>query len=108
MRWDRADLAEKVVDLLNEALSLDRDCVTALVERRINCNEALCDHPTIQVLASKAPGQGGAVGLLGILNGLVGLHDGTDIGYVCVCYSSAGRLLRFGLTDGRGGTLDGE
>jgi hypothetical protein len=58
---------EKVTDLLNEALVLDRPAVAALIANRVPCNEALADHPTIQVGVQHG---GFHVGLLGLLNGL--------------------------------------
>jgi hypothetical protein len=58
---------EKIADLLNEALALDRPAVAALIANRVPCNEALADHPTIQVGVQHG---GFHVGLLGLLNGL--------------------------------------
>jgi len=71
MEKDQFDdlIADRIIEVLNSALEADPAAVYALVESRVPCNEALADHPTIQVLA-----EGGTygVGLLGILNGLAG------------------------------------
>jgi hypothetical protein len=78
---------EQVSAFLNTLVALDPDAMMALVESRVPCNEVLADHPTVQVHV----GEGGQpmVGLLGILNGLVG--DGR----LCAVYDDNGRLLRF-------------
>lgn len=58
---------DAVIALLNSALAADSTAVSALVEQRVPCNEALWDHPTVQVVVND--GQP-CVGLLGVLNGL--------------------------------------
>lgn len=75
-----------VVALLNEAVKLDPAAMHALVESRVPCNEALADHPTIQVsvyderTGEPTPGQF-KVGILGILNGLFGTDSA---GWGCI------------------------
>lgn len=60
----------------------------ALVESRVPCNDALADHPTVQV--GEGPGGRPVVGLLGILNGLV------SDGLLCAVYDDeSGKLLSF-------------
>lgn len=53
------------IKVLNDAFKLDPKAMQALVELRIPCNQALCDHPTIQVTND------GKVGLVGIINGIL-------------------------------------
>lgn len=65
---------DEVLAVLNSALRADPDAMKALVETRIECNEALSNHPTIQAGAYHAPGKF-HVGLLGILNGLFGIDE---------------------------------
>lgn len=72
-------LAAQVVALLNEAFALDPEAINALVNTRVRCNEALGEHPTIQC-GIDAEGHT-TIGLLGILNGLVGVDD---VGYGAV------------------------
>ena len=63
------------VKLLNDCLELDRDAVDDLISQRIDCNEDLSDHPTVQV---RKIGKSYKVGTLGLLNGLFGIaSDGT-------------------------------
>lgn len=63
-----------VVELLNEALLKDPECLKALFEHRVPCNSAIAHHPTIQVQQHKGQ-KVPAVGLLGILNGLFGIGE---------------------------------
>lgn len=58
-----------IADLMNEAFRLDPDAISELAETRVPCNQALADHPVIQVRADR-PGAPCRVGLLGLLNGL--------------------------------------
>lgn len=61
--------APKLVDWLNGLVAIDAECVRRLIEARMPCNEAMADHPHVQVAPA---GDGFEVGLLGILNGMVG------------------------------------
>ena len=72
MAIDRA-LAQKMVDLLNEAYALDPVAMTALVLARVPCNAALLAHPTIQV--ADVQDGGPTVGILGIVNGICGADE---------------------------------
>lgn len=64
------ELADRIIDLMNEALKLDPEAVTALIGSRVPCNEALADHPTIQTGMLECRR---LVGMLGFLNGLCGV-----------------------------------
>lgn len=66
------ELAQKIVDFLNELLEIDRPAIAALIANRVPCNQRMADHPTVQVGAQHG---GFHVGLLGILNGLCGIHE---------------------------------
>ena len=63
------ETARKIVNLLNELLTLDRNAVACLIANRVPCNEALAGHETVQVTLQN---EGFNVGLLGLLNGLCG------------------------------------
>ena len=67
---DARERSERIVALLNEAFELDPAAISALYRYRVPCNEALADHPTIQV-AKTATGYD--VALIGLLNGLGGV-----------------------------------
>lgn len=63
-------IADRIVEIMNEALKLDPRAITELVETRISCSVALADHPSIQIQAGNRGDP--VIGLLGILNGLAG------------------------------------
>jgi hypothetical protein len=63
-------IADRIVEIMNEALKLDSRAITELVEMRIPCDVALANHPSIQIQAGNRGNP--AIGLLGILNGLAG------------------------------------
>lgn len=60
--------AQLAVDILNQALSLDPDCITALVSQRVGCNAALAHDSEVACGMSKGKYMTGA---LGIINSLV-------------------------------------
>ena len=70
-------IADRIVEIMNDALKLDPKAISKLVEVRISCNAALADHSSIQV--HDETGINPAVGILGILNGLTGtqVYKGT-------------------------------
>lgn len=79
---DSKQLAQRIIEYLNSLLEVDRSAIAALVANHVPCNQALADHPTVQV---GAQGGGHHVGLLGILNGLCGIRlDG--FGYIGACF----------------------
>lgn len=68
-------LAGEIVDFLNGLVAIDRDAVRALMASRVPCNEKLADHPSVQVRAYDMEDKPHdfEVGILGLLNGLVGV-----------------------------------
>lgn len=60
---------DQVLAVLNSMAEADIDAAHAVVGQRVGCNEALADHPTIQVHVED---EQASVGLLGLLNGLFG------------------------------------
>ena len=76
-------LAHQVVNFLNECFKADPEAIKALFAHRVPVNEAMADHPTVQVSAGDPP----TMSVLGLLNGFVGIIPSTDsIGYVCGDY----------------------
>lgn len=71
---NRAIQSEITIDhaiaVLNEAVEKDREAMRALIFNHVPCNDALADHPTIQV---KDRNGETSVGFLGVLNGLFGI-----------------------------------
>lgn len=91
-------LAQQVVDFLNSLLTVDRDAVDALIKNRVPCNTAMREHPTVQVDIDET--KQARVGLLGILNGLVGV-DTDGWGFVTVKYDDDMGIIGFILTPPR-------
>jgi len=73
-------VARRIVQVMNSAVEADKVALRALVEHRVDCNEALAEHPSVQVMRRNDPGgttPWHTVGLLGILSGIAGaLPDG--------------------------------
>ena len=63
---------EKVVEFLNDALEKDRTAISKLVNDRVDCNDELAEHDTIQVKCYEGEQ---SVGLLGLINGLFGKNE---------------------------------
>lgn len=63
---------DDAITYLNELIALDKPAIAALIANRVPCNEALANHPTVQVSKQN---DGYHVGMLGILNGLFGVDD---------------------------------
>lgn len=59
----------EVVDFFNELIEIDPNGITELFLHRVVVNDALANHPTVQATDDNN------VGLIGILNGLFGIHD---------------------------------
>src|SRR6185312_14369952 len=84
--------SQQIVDLLNELHGLDPTFLDTLIEHRVPCNKAIEDHPSVTVHAEK-PEDPGVVGLLGIIEGIVGI-DG-DI--IMADYDADKKLIGFHL-----------
>jgi len=88
---------EIVINFMNEVLEKDPDAIKGLIEHRISCNEDLLSHETVQVLCdADAEGKptNPTVGMLGILNGLIGKHE-TGWGFMAAEFDEDGNLHRF-------------
>jgi len=71
------ELAQKIVDYLNELSKLDSVAITNLLNSRAQCNSLLANHKTCQVsgFTDNQTDEHYCVGILGILNGLCGIYD---------------------------------
>jgi hypothetical protein len=88
------DLINLAVKTLNEAFAADPAAMHCLVKHRIPCNETLADHPTIQVSTNQfGETERFAVGLTGILNGIL--------------EPATGKRIAFMISDDGEGTLTG-
>ena len=72
-----SDPINAAVELLNDVLERDRNAITRLINMRVDCDETLSRHPTLQV---QKIGDSYRVGVLGILNGILGGSPNGDIG----------------------------
>lgn len=89
-------IADQIAALLNEMLAADPAATHALIANRVPCNEALRDHPTIQVeVRNDNKDFLPTVGLLGVLNGVAGLERRV----VAVFDTDTACLVRFDAQD---------
>lgn len=99
MSEEQRERASEAVAILNGIHELDPTVLPCLLDYRVPCNQALADHPTVQVGRNPQLVVGGyEVGLLGILNGLFGVKD-DDWGYIAAKYDESGKLTKFILLD---------
>ncbi len=90
---------EQAINLLNQALHADSDAITKLVASKVECNDVLGDHPTIQCGQKDSPDGPVTVGLLGILNGIFGIRS-DGYGHISAIVDQvSGRIIRFEMTD---------
>lgn len=76
---------QDLVNFLNELMKTDQQAINSLVSLRVNCNSMLAQHPTVQV--SRFEMGPYKVGLIGLLNGLFGIHEGGKYdGWGCLVY----------------------
>jgi len=87
-------LANEIIARLNiliEDPEVRKD-IDALIEARVEVSETTADHPLIQV------SEGGRLGFLGLLNGIVGLiPEGSKAGwgFITAICDDDGKLVRF-------------
>jgi hypothetical protein len=67
----------KAIEVLNDALERDPIAITQLVNLRVDCNSQLVSHPTIQSSVYHGTSK---VGVLGLINGIVGNSPSGVIG----------------------------
>lgn len=111
---NHSQVIEHMLKILNQALEADPAAITAMVNMRVTCNDALAGHPTIQcrvgvrahdVIASAwadphRPSALGdeekttTVGLLGILNGIAGIRS-DGMGYIAAVVEDDGTISSF-------------
>jgi len=98
----REELADLLIERLNEITAYDPEAMRRLLEARVECNDALADHPSVQVRAR--PGEPCRVGLLGVLQGIVGgrveePHTMAGAGLIAAVLADDGSLLGFRRTE---------
>lgn len=80
-----------VIDFLNKVMDTDKEAMERLVTQRIECNEAMAKHPTIQV--RKVSDKEYKLGFIGLLNGLFGV-DEKGCGHISAVFDD-GKLIKF-------------
>jgi hypothetical protein len=88
---------QDAVDYLNDLLEKDYEAVEKLIFNRVQCNEALANHPTCQVMADQHDKY--EVGLLGVLNGLFGVDQDDNGCLVMLVDAQSQRIVNFVLMD---------
>jgi hypothetical protein len=84
---------DKTISFLNDLLITDPLAIHALFANRVSCNEALSNHPTVQVRKTDT---GYLVGILGLINGLFGSYSDDHYGPLCMVVANDGTtILRF-------------
>jgi hypothetical protein len=66
-------MADHAILILNKLLAVDPTVIRQMMDFRLPCSQALADDPTIQVALREDGAY--AVGLVGIINGLLGIDD---------------------------------
>lgn len=79
---------DAAIKVLNEALEADPEAVNALFAHRVKVNQALADHPTIQVW------QDYSLRVMGLINGLFGC-DEQNVGFIAMTVEKDGSIVRF-------------
>ena len=91
---------DRAIAVLNEALAADPAAMAALMTMETSCNEAMADHPSIQVGAYEretgTPTLAGPywVRPLGLINGLFGV-DADRWGFIAMNVDEHGRITEF-------------
>jgi len=87
-------LVDRFLDVLNRAVTSDVEAMTAIIESRVPCNQALADDPTIQ--CGGYDGEPYTVGPLGLINGLCGIDPNTGYGAIqMVIDDETGQIRHF-------------
>ncbi len=98
----REEIAEAFVHYLNSLAQIDNKALAELIAHGVPCNQALHDHPTVQVRDHGKGASCATVGFLGILNGFFGTYDESPCkGYGPIAVVTNARtttITRFGLT----------
>ena len=86
-----------IIDKLNQILLKDSIAISALIEHRIPCSDLLGKDETVQCNFDKDI-NGFTVGMLGIINGLVGVKD-DGWGFIQAEYDDNDKLIKFSLNE---------
>ena len=88
----RAD-TDELIAFLNSLVDIDANAMDGLFGCRAPCNDAMLNHPTVQVNKSESINICD-VSILGILNGYCGI-DENNYGPITACYDNNNKLIGF-------------
>ncbi len=92
-------LADLLIQRLNEIAKVDPTAMAALIKTRVPCNEAMRNHPTVQVARQVGTSDDAfEIGFLGMLNGIIGVIENgprKGWGHIVVVMDHDGTFLRF-------------
>lgn len=80
------------INFLNSLIEADKDAIAKLLDARVSCNDELANHERVQVQETK---DGCKIGVLGIINGLFGIHKESGNGYIAAVYDKRGNFYNF-------------
>ena len=86
-----SDPVTKAIVVLNDALTRDARAITELVNQRVECTSKLVSHPLIQSGVYEGVAK---VGILGLINGIIGDSPTGVIGAEGAFDKETGRFLR--------------
>jgi len=92
---------DDAIGFLNSLVEVDADAVTRLVDARVQCNQEMADHESVQVQAYDGD-ENYSVGILGVLNGLFGTFDcgpAEGWGPITALFNEDGSVKEFVLTE---------
>jgi len=99
--WRKVITVHGAINFLNKLLELDGNAINKLVGSRVECNEALAKHPTVQVQRDgtrtrigKEEAEIFEVGLLGVLNGIFGINE-DGFGQIVADFNKNCRIVGF-------------
>lgn len=84
---------DKVVDYLNNILRIDPSVVDELFLNRVPCSEKLHDNSTAQI--RKHNNETYSIGVLGIINGLIGIGEEKQYGPIAMVIDEDDEVLEF-------------
>lgn len=91
-RIKKAVTIEEVIDLLNEALTLDPEAINNLFNQEVVVNQTIAEHKTIQV-GKNASGEN-RLRILGIINSIFGV-DEKGYGALMMVTNENSKIIKF-------------
>ena len=84
---------QETVDTLNDLVAKDQTAIASLVNNRVQCNKALAEHESAQVM--KDGSSAWKIGLMGIINAMFGSSDVDTFGAIAAVFDEDMSLIGF-------------